>query len=158
MKKLAYFLLVFSLFSFTHQSQHELTWYHWNEGFAKAHIEGKIALIDVYTDWCGWCKRMDKDTYEKEAIISKIEANFVPIKFNPEKHNNLIVGTDTLSGRELLGALSRGNHSGYPTTYFYIPQKNHMMQIGGYQNEQKFAEILDNVLKVASEPAPQSTN
>lgn len=158
MKKLTYLLLACAALSFTMPTDHALTWYHWNDGFVKAQREGKIALIDVYTDWCGWCKKMDKDTYEKEAIIQKIEANFVAIKFNPEKHNNLIVGNDTMSGRELLGALSRGNPSGYPTTYFYIPQKNHMMQIGGYQNEQKFSEILDNVLKVANDPAQQPGN
>ena len=93
-------------------------------------------------------KKMDRDTYEKDAIISKIGESFIPIKFNPEKHKNLVIGSDTLSGRELLSALSRGKHSGYPTTYFYIPQKNHMLQYGGYQNEQKFSKILDEVITI----------
>jgi thiol:disulfide interchange protein len=41
----------------------ELKWYGWNEGYAKAVKEGKIVLVDAYTDWCGWCKKMDRDTY-----------------------------------------------------------------------------------------------
>jgi len=144
--------------SFSQKGNAEMEWLHWNQGFAKAHIEGKIALIDVYTDWCGWCKRMDKDTYAKQAIIDKINQNFVPIKFNPEKHKNLVVGTDTMNGRELLNALSRGNPSGYPTTFFYIPQKKHMMQYGGYQNAEKFSAILDEVLLTANTESTQPEN
>ena len=30
---------------------------------SEARRTGKIVMIDVYTDWCGWCKRMDRDTY-----------------------------------------------------------------------------------------------
>ena len=134
------------MFSFKSEYKSEMKWYAWNEGFAKAHEEHKIALIDVYTDWCGWCKKMDRDTYGKEAVIEKIDEYFIPIKFNPEKHKNLIVGTDTLSGKALLAALNRGNKSGYPTTFFYIPEKNHMMQYGGYHNENKFLKILNEVV------------
>jgi uncharacterized protein YyaL (SSP411 family) len=162
MKRILFILLVLSSLSFTegeNQTQ-ELHWYHWNEGFVKAQQEGKIALIDVYTDWCGWCKRMDKDTYAKQGIIDQINAHFVPIKFNPEVHNGLIVGPDTMSGNQLLGALSRGNHSGFPTTYFYIPQKNHMLQYGGYQDSAKFSRILDEVLATSLAPiekAPETS-
>ena len=62
----------------------ELKWYGWNEGYAKAVKEGKIVLVDAYTDWCGWCKKMDRDTYTNPNIIKKINEHFIPIKFNPE--------------------------------------------------------------------------
>lgn len=101
----------------------ELKWYDWNEGVIKARKEGKIALIDTYTDWCHWCKVMDKNTYTNELVIAAINKDFVPIKFNPELDRRYINGGDTLSGRELLGALSGGNSSGYPTTYFYLTKK-----------------------------------
>ncbi|MGC6414302.1 MAG: DUF255 domain-containing protein, partial [Bacteroidia bacterium] len=40
-----------------------VTWYNFTDGYNKAVKEGKIILIDAYTDWCGWCKVMDKKTY-----------------------------------------------------------------------------------------------
>src|SRR5689334_3927315 len=62
----------------------KLVWMDWNTGYEKAIKTGKIVLVDAYTDWCGWCKRMDRDTYSQPLVIQKINAHFIPIKFNPE--------------------------------------------------------------------------
>ena len=124
----------------------ELVWYEWNEGVIKAKREGKIALIDTYTDWCHWCKFMYKNTYTNEAVIALINKEFIAIKFNPELDKKYINGTDTLSGRQLLGALSGGNSSGYPTTYFYLTKKSIMYQEAGYIEPVKFETILRGIV------------
>lgn len=138
------FLAVFSLFSFKAGDEH-LKWNHWNDGFSRAKTEGKIALIDTYTDWCGWCKKMDRDTYEDSSIIAKINANFIPIKFNPELAGQYKVGDTTYDGRTLLNALSSGKSSGYPTTFFYLPKQNKMYQYPGYMAADQFGELLDGL-------------
>ena len=120
----------------------EIKWYEWNEGVEKARVEGKIALIDTYTDWCHWCKVMDRETYTKQNIIALINKDFVPIKFNPELDKKYLNGKDTLNGRQLLSALSGGNSSGYPTTYFYLTKKNVMYQEAGYIEPVKFETLL----------------
>lgn len=124
----------------------ELKWYDWNEGIVKARAEGKVALIDAYTDWCHWCKVMDKNTYGNAAIVNMVNQSFVPIKFNPELDKKYINGKDTLDGRQLLYALSGGNNSGYPTTYFYLPRKNIMYQEAGYIEPVQFETLLKTVL------------
>lgn len=60
------------------------TWYSFEEGYAKSVEEGKILLVDAYTDWCGWCKVMDRKTYADPAIIAKLNESFICVKFNPE--------------------------------------------------------------------------
>lgn len=142
-------LILFLLGSFTlpHTNEgEELKWYDWNEGIIKAKAEGKVALIDTYTDWCHWCKVMDKNTYTNKAVVDLINAKFVPIKFNPELDKKYFNGKDTLTGRQLLYALSGGNSSGYPTTYFYLPIKNVMYQEAGYIEPVKFESLLRGVL------------
>lgn len=142
-------LILFLLGSFTqpHANEgEELKWFDWNEGILKAKAEGKIALIDTYTDWCHWCKVMDKNTYTNKAVVDLISSKFVPIKFNPELDKKYFNGKDTLTGRQLLYALSGGNSSGYPTTYFYLTKKNVMYQEAGYIEPVKFESLLRGIL------------
>jgi uncharacterized protein YyaL (SSP411 family) len=131
--------------------QHEdspIEWKHFNDGFQQAIDDGKIAIIDCYTDWCGWCKVMDQKTFTDSGIIARIQKDFVAIKFNPEKKEEIyITGGDTLTGGQLLYALSNNNPSGYPTFFFFVPQTKQMFQIPGYQDVAKFNETLDNVLR-----------
>jgi uncharacterized protein YyaL (SSP411 family) len=136
-----------------------IDWKHFNEGFQEAIDEGKIAIIDCYTDWCGWCKVMDQKTFTDEGIIARIQKDFVAIKFNPEKkEERYISGNDTFTGGQLLYALSNNKPSGYPTFFFFVPQTKQMFQVPGYQDVAKFNETLDNVLRyqkanaVATEP------
>ena len=146
-------MLIFSSFSFKKiQTADEIKWYDWNEGVLKARNEGKIALIDTYTDWCYWCKVMDKNTYTNKTIIELINKDFVPIKFNPELDRKYINGNDTMDGRQLLGALSGGKHSGYPTTYFYLTKKNIMYLEAGYIEAQKFETLLKSMVVEHNKP------
>ena len=149
MKKLlilTLFVCAASLMSFTTSNQ-SFEWKTWNNGFPLAKEDGKIALIDTYTAWCGWCKKMDRDTYEDPTIISKINKDFVPIKFNPELPGEYNLGDTVVDGRTLLAALSRGQHSGYPTTFFYLPAKNQMLKYPGYMDAAKFGALLDQLVQ-----------
>lgn len=141
------FVITFSLLSFTTEEQ-SFTWQHWNDGFSKAKTENKIALIDTYTAWCGWCKKMDRDTYEDQAIIDRINKDFIPIKFNPELSGTYAVGDTMIDGRSLLNALSKGKSSGYPTTFFYLPKQNQMYQYPGYMDAATFGKLLDELTKL----------
>ena len=131
-----------------HEEGQEIEWMDFNEGFAKANAEGKIAIIDCYTDWCGWCKVMDKKTFSDGEVIKKMNDNFIAIKFNPEiKDREYIVGADTMSGPQLLYALSNNKPGGYPTLFYYIPQTNRMFQQPGYQDVKQFHQSMDNLIE-----------
>ncbi len=44
----------------------------------------KQMFIDFYTDWCGWCKTMDKTTFQDPEVINYINSNFIAVKFDAE--------------------------------------------------------------------------
>ena len=130
----------------------EIEWLDFNEGYVKANKEGKIAIIDCYTDWCGWCKVMDKKTFADSSVIEKMNEHFVAIKFNPEiKDKMYIIGEDTLNGPQLLYALSNNKPGGYPTMFYFIPQTKKMYQQPGYQDVTQFHESMDNLIKYLKE-------
>lgn len=145
--------LLFPLSSFSPAklAGEELKWEEWNSGYPKAVKDKKIALVDAYTDWCGWCKRMDKDTYANPDIIKKINKHFVPIKFNPELSKTYTLDGQEYSGGQLLAMLSQNRRTGYPTTFFIITSKNTVYAVSGYEGPEKFSQTLDNILASANE-------
>lgn len=149
MKKIAlsfFTLLLLSSFSISSDST-ELKWLDWNTGYPLAKKQNKIILVDAYTDWCGWCKKMDRDTYTNKDIIKILNENFVVIKFNPEL-DDIIYDLDgnKISGRELFGQLTQGKSTGFPTTYFIQPNKKQIQIAAGYHGPDDFKKILDQAL------------
>ncbi|MEQ9230222.1 MAG: thioredoxin family protein, partial [Cyclobacteriaceae bacterium] len=81
--KIIFFLFLIA-FGFNANSQ-EIQWVSFEEAVELSKKEPRKLLIDLYTDWCGWCKRMDRDTYSQPEIIKAINENFYAIKFNAEQ-------------------------------------------------------------------------
>jgi thioredoxin-related protein len=52
----------------------------------------KPILIDIYTNWCGWCKVMDKETYADEKVAKYINDNYYAVKFNAESRDSISFG------------------------------------------------------------------
>ncbi len=129
-------------------SSTELVWYGFEEGMEKAKKEKKVWLVDAYTDWCGWCKVMDRETYKNAEVIAKLNKDFVAVKFNPEIDKRYNVDGTTQTGEGLLMWLAQGNPGGYPTSYFvFNPSKNYNRAAQpGYLAPADFIKLLDLVL------------
>jgi thioredoxin-related protein len=107
-------------------------------------------FIDTFTDWCGWCKKMDKDTFTNPVISDILNNKFYPVKFNAEGKESVdFMGktfiNDGKSGNahQLAIALLNGQLS-YPTVVFLYPQKNGQLAaapVAGYK-EPKEMEVL----------------
>ncbi len=151
MKKLIILLFaVVSFSSFTPLEDDGLKWFNWNDGYPLAVKDKKIILVDAYTDWCGWCKKMDRDTYTNAEIIKKLNKHFVVVKFNPELRD-LTYNVDgvTYSAHDFFAQLSRGENTGFPTTYFINPVKKSLMIDPGYKDPAAFMQVLDHVIAEA---------
>ena len=124
----------------------ELKWYGFEEGYKKAVKEKKILLVDAYTEWCGWCKVMDRETYAKIDIILKLNKYFVAVKFNPENAAIHKINDQELSSDAFLSLLCNGGrNSGYPTTYFWkeLTDNSKASAYPGYREPTGFNDILN---------------
>ncbi len=128
------------------ESTSEFKWYGFEEGYKKAIKENKILLVDAYTEWCGWCKVMDRETYTDATVIETLKKDFICVKFNPEIDKTYIFGDRSMDGRTLLLWLGHGESGGYPTTYFVLnPSKNdNRFNQPGYFPPTEFLKLLDN--------------
>ena len=91
------------------------------------------------TDWCGWCKVMDRNTFTNPDVIDHINNNFIPVKFDAEYQNSVVFNNNSYnfvkSGRkginELAYYLTNGNLS-YPMTVFLDENYNLITLLPGY--------------------------
>jgi uncharacterized protein YyaL (SSP411 family) len=145
-KFIALAMLTFSAISF--KSADELKWYGFNEGYELSKKTGKIMLVDVYTDWCGWCKRMDRDTYAKSEIIQAINKNYIAIKFNPEIEGaSYNFEGNKYNGMQLLSVIGNNQINGYPATVFLYPKEKKMNMVSGYYDAARFQTVLSSVVE-----------
>lgn len=126
----------------------QLIWLDFESGYVKASKENKILLVDVYTNWCGWCKVMDQKTYSQAAVIEKINRHFVPVKLNPEIARVYRFADTSMAADELHRWLGTGKTYGYPSAYFIMnPGKGFETYIQtGFLEEKEFMDILNLII------------
>lgn len=104
-------------------------------------------FIDVYTDWCGWCKRMDATTFSNPDVAKYVNEKYYAVKMNAESPESIIFKEKVYkynAGRkanDLAIQLLNGEMS-YPTTVFVDEKLNVIQPLGGYLDASEFGKIL----------------
>lgn len=80
------FLIILLLTSFSASlSAQDINWMSLSEAeAAQKENPHKLYFIDFYTNWCGWCKKMDESTFKEAEVVKHINENYIPVKFNAE--------------------------------------------------------------------------
>jgi thioredoxin-related protein len=66
-----------------------IQWMSFEEAVSKSSTEPKKIFIDVYTSWCGWCKKMDATTFKETEVVDMINKNFYAVKLNAETRDTI---------------------------------------------------------------------
>lgn len=117
----------------------EIKWHTFDEGVALARQENKKLLIDVYTDWCVWCKKMDKDVYTNGEVGKAMAANFIAVKLNAESQRGVTFEGTMMNEASLAGSMGV---TGYPTVVFLDPLVKPITKISGYMEPREFGTVL----------------
>ena len=107
-----------------------------------AEKEGKYILIDFYTDWCSYCKKMDKEVYTDKTVQDVLNTNFLSVKINAESKEMISFKEHSLSKSDFAYALKV---SSYPTTAFLTPKAEIITTLPGYLPADKFSPILEYI-------------
>ncbi len=131
-------------------AQAPVKWYSFEEALELQEVEQRKILIDVYTEWCGWCKRMDKSTFQKTHIANYLNENYYPVKLDAEQKADINFAGQNFSfvdqgkGRsyhEFALAVTKGQLS-YPTLVFIDEGMNIIQSIPGFRTAQEFEVIM----------------
>ena len=85
MSLLKYCLATGLLFVTLQLSSQEVKWMTWEEAAAANDKQPKKIFVDVYTNWCGWCKKMDASTFKETDVVKILNEKFYPVKLNAEQ-------------------------------------------------------------------------
>lgn len=129
----------------------KINWMSFEEAIKLNETNPKKIFIDVYTDWCGWCTKMDQTTFLDKNVVDYMNENFYAVKFNAEQTEpiefmgNTFVNKGSNGPRkgthELAQALLQGKMS-YPS-YVFMNENNQLLTIvPGYAETKAFLPIL----------------
>lgn len=117
----------------------ELKWRTFDAGLAEAKKTNKKIMLDVYTDWCGWCKKLDKDVYANDKVSNYLNKAYIPIKINGE-------GTTKLTYKDQktneVGLAQAFGIRSYPTIIFLDSHGEPINSLGGFVDADRFLPII----------------
>jgi thioredoxin-related protein len=143
-------MICLSTFSHVSAQDGKVNWVTIEEAEALNKKNPKKIFVDFYTDWCGWCKRMDATTFSHPAIADYINKNYYAVKFNAEMADKVV-----FKGQEFANEnpdQRRSAHSfaiavlqgrmGYPSVAFFDESLNLITAIAGYRPPEKMEPVL----------------
>ncbi|MBS1588574.1 MAG: DUF255 domain-containing protein [Bacteroidetes bacterium] len=148
----------------TTQTTDDSTAIHWltiDEVQVAMNKQAKKVYMDVYTDWCGWCKVMEKKTFSNKDVIKYMNKNFYAVKFNAERQDTVMfMGkmfpfSPSQRANQLAVDLMNGRMS-YPTSVILEENFQNPVSIPGYLDVVMMEKVLkylgENIYKTVQFP------
>lgn len=119
----------------------ELKWYHsFSEALAEAKAKNKLVFADVYTDWCGWCKRLDRDTFSDPTMVAYLAEKYICVKVNAE------------NGKENVKLAEDAEVTGFPTGLVFKSSGELLGKVSGYKDAFGYKAALESLGPGGVEP------
>lgn len=141
--------LMINFISLDASGQDKIKWYTIEEVQELNTDNPKKVFIDVYTDWCGWCKKMDATTFQDPKIVKILNEDFYAVKLDGEGQEIInfknkdykFIPQGRKGYHELAATLMNGKLS-YPTTVYLDEKLNMLQPIPGYMKVEDLEPIL----------------
>lgn len=144
MKKIVLFAFFLATSNWA-MAQDKIEWLTFEEAVEATEFQPKMLLIDVYTDWCGWCKKMDKETFTDPAVIKYINDSFYAVKMNAEDNTRKFDFKGTEYTEAQMAATMQVRS--YPNFVIIDPTLKNITQLPGYRKPADFLEGLDTIVR-----------
>lgn len=127
----------------------KINWLTWSEMVKLNEKNPKKIFIDFYTSWCGWCKVMDKNTFEDETVAELMMKDFYCVKFDAERRDTIhFLDKDWVfvpggrNGFHELAAYFMQNQLSYPTFCVLTSDYKLITPLKGYIAVPQFEPII----------------
>ena len=146
-------LTVFVSFLITLSSvaqDHKVKWMSWDEAVEANQKEPRLIFVDTYTDWCGWCKKMDASTFSNPVIAAYMNEHYYSVKMDAEMKDTINFNGYTFvnprpearRSTHQLAASLLDNKLSYPSFIFLNSEFQRLQIIPGYKGPKQFEPIV----------------
>ncbi len=155
MKNLLY-ILTFIITGSTTIGQ-EINWMTFDEALAAQKENPKKIIVDAYTDWCGPCKLMDRNTFQNKSVVAFINKHYYAVKFNAEGTEEVnYLGNVYTNPRHDPNRRGRNSQHefaramkvrGYPSIVFFDAQGYYIQPVVGYHSPRQleiYLKMIEN--------------
>ena len=152
MKKAIFIFLFFCNLSFF--GQEKINWISFEKAVELNKTNPKPFVVSIYTNWCGWCKKMDATTYKNSVIIKAINTNYYAVKLNGEQPTSISYKEYTFQHKQQgktkyheLAALLMNGKLAYPTTVILNKEEKLLNRTQGYVTPKDLEKLLAYFIK-----------
>ncbi|ANW95468.1 thioredoxin [Wenyingzhuangia fucanilytica] len=150
MKTFLLSLLIIPSLLFANPEPKTINWISFEKAIELNKTNPRPILVDVYTDWCTWCHKMDASTYKENTIVDYINNNFYAVKLNAEQKEPITYNDHTFkfvaNGRrgyhEFANALLNGKLS-FPSTVFLNKKQELVQVVPGYLQAPMMEKLIN---------------
>lgn len=112
----------------------------------------KNVIVDVYTDWCKWCKVMDNQTFSDPTVIEYLNENYHMVKFNAEQKSKVKFNGQEYNyvqkgrrGYNEIAAKLLGGKLSFPSLVVLDTELQSLTVIPGFQSPEKLLQKLNKL-------------
>lgn len=131
----------------------EINWLSFEEAVEAQKTNPKKIIMDAYTSWCGWCKKMDKETFKNKDVVNYINEHFYAVKFDAEGNDKITFKGNEFTNPNYDPNKSKGRNSShqlsqyfsirsFPTIVYLDEEANLISPIPGYKTPQQLELFL----------------
>ncbi len=122
-----------------------IQWLSYDVGLERAQKENKHLFIDFTAKWCGFCKKMDAETFSQPEVIAMINDNFIPVKVDGDSQKELDIKGYKITESNL--TKQEFGVRGYPTFWFLKADGTKLGAISGYRPANVMMEAFTYVVE-----------
>ena len=107
-----------------------IEWQPYSSGMDSAKNNNKAIFLHFYAKWCGYCAKMEKESFQDDSIAEYLNENFISIRVDVDKEQNIA---------EKYGVFA------LPTTYFFSSSGEKLGSVPGYLSKDRLMTILKKI-------------
>ncbi|MFH1373562.1 MAG: DUF255 domain-containing protein [bacterium] len=121
----------------------KIDWQAYDIGLSKAKVNNKHVFIDFTAEWCGWCKKMDRETFADPKVVDMLNEYFVPIKVDGDSKHELLIDGYKITEKNL--ARNEYGVRSYPIYWVLESDGTKLTYIKGYKPVDYMMEVLEYI-------------